>query len=493
MKGLLNLLRPSILFFLMMVLLLFTNGAFMTDSAKAQTLDLLRRKGNVLEGIQIKPLTYTAPAVRQVQIDDHARLYMLADDALPLVNLRLVFEGGTDSEEDAYGVTSALASYLKLGGAGNRSGEEVADALALLGASLDIRATDSTFIFQLSSLKDDFPAAMQILEDVLLRPQFDDAVLPVIKNSMRTSIQRRNDRPEQIAQRKLREVFFLPDRRGHSLQLADIDALDVERVRKAHHRLFARRNLHIALNGAYSQNTVDDISRLVRSMPAVIEPYSVYDRETSAKGIQKLRGKILLVKKDVSQAVVAIGTYLPAHNDRDFYSLQAGNYILGGGSFVSRLMQEVRAKRGLSYYSYSRNDFDARYGRFIAASGTRADRTAETLSVMLDVIGGMNRISEDELRLATDSIINSLVFEYDNPERLLAQQIRFRMHRLPEDYLSSFQDRMIRVTIDDVKRVFQKYVDPSQMWIVVVGPESLKNDLEKIRPVITIDPEESPL
>jgi predicted Zn-dependent peptidase len=310
---------------------------------------------------------------------------------------------------------------------------------------------------------------------------------------MRTSIQRRNDRPEQIAQRKLREVFFLPDRRGHSLQLADIDALDVERVRKAHHRLFARRNLHIALNGAYSQNTVDDISRLVRSMPAVIEPYSVYDRETSAKGIQKLRGKILLVKKDVSQAVVAIGTYLPAHNDRDFYSLQAGNYILGGGSFVSRLMQEVRAKRGLSYYSYSRNDFDARYGRFIAASGTRADRTAETLSVMLDVIGGMNRISEDELRLATDSIINSLVFEYDNPERLLAQQIRFRMHRLPEDYLSSFQDRMIRVTIDDVKRVFQKYVDPSQMWIVIVGPESLKNDLEKIRPVITIDPEESPL
>lgn len=479
--------------FRQMLLLFLITGAIMTNSAGAQTLDLLQRDGNVLEGMKIKPLSYTNPAVKTVQIDAHARLYMLADDTLPLINLRLVFEGGTSSEEKAFGVTSALASYMKLGGAGDRSGEEIADALATLGASLEIGASEDTFVVQLSALKGDFPAAMQILEDVLLRPRFDEAILPVIQSSMRTAIQRRNDRPETIAQRKLREVFFLPDRRGHSLQLADVDAIDVAAVRQAHATLFARRNLHVALNGDYPTELADAISKLVKAMPTVTKPYVVYDREPATKGIEKLRGKILLVKKDVSQAVVTIGTFIPAHNDADFYSLQAGNYILGGGSFVSRLMQEVRAKRGLAYYSYSRNDFDARFGRFVAASGTRADRTAETLSVMLEVIGGMDRVSNDELKLATDSIVNSLVFEYDNPGRLLAQEIRFRMHRLPENYLGKFQDHMNRVTTADVKRVFAKHVDPSQMWIVVVGPESLKADLEKIRPVVVIDPEESPL
>lgn len=465
----------------------------MINSSEAQTLDLLKRPGNVLEGIQIKPLSYTNPAIQTVQIDEHATLYMLSDDTLPLINLRLVFEGGTASEEKPFGVTSALASFLKLGGAGNRSGEEVADALAALGATLDINASDATFVIQLSALKDDFPAAMQILEDVLLRPRFDESVLPVIQSSMRTAIQRRNDRPETIAKRKLREVFFLPHRRGYSLQLSDIDAIDVPAVKRAYARLFERRNLHIALNGNYDDSIPEAISELVTAMPAVKDPYVVYEREQPVKGIEQLRGKILLVRKDVSQAVVTMGTYLPAHNDQDFYALQAGNYTLGGGSFVSRLMQEVRAKRGLAYYSYSRNDFDARFGRFIAASGTRSDRTAETLSVMLEVIASMDQITEDELTLATDSIINSLVFEYDNPARLLAQEIRFRMHRMPENYLGNFQKHMNRVTTTEVKEVFARHIDPDQMWIVVVGPESLKADLEKIRPVVVIDPEESPL
>lgn len=478
--------------FRQMIFLFFSIGAFMTNSAGAQTLDLLRRNGNVLEGMKIKPLSYKSPVVKTVQIDAWARLYMLADDTLPLINLRLVFEGGTSSEEK-FGVTSALAPYMKLGGAGDRSGEEIADALAMLGASFEINASEDTFVVQLSALKDDFPAAMHILEDVLLRPRFDESILPVVKSSLRTAIQRRNDRPETIAQRKLREVFFLPDRRGHSLQFSDIDAIDVAAVREAHTTLFARRNLHIALNGHYPPELIDVITKFVQAMPAVTRPYVVYDREVATEGIKKLRGKILLVKKDVSQAVVTIGTFIPAHNDADFYSLQAGNYILGGGSFVSRLMQEVRARRGLAYYSYSRNDFDARFGRFVAASGTRSDRTAETLSVMLEVIGGMDSVSNDELKIATESILNSLVFEYENPGRLLAQKIRFRMHRLPENYLDTFQDHMNRVTTADVKRVFAKYIDPSQMWIVVVGPESLKADLEKIRPVVIVDPEESPL
>lgn len=487
----------------------------MTMNTSGQTIDQLHRKGGVLDGVKIHPLDWKSPGIRTVAIDPSATLYVLKDETLPLVNLRLIFEGGSSSEGKQHGIKSALAQAMKLGGAAGRSGETIADELAGLGASLDIGSTEESFIISLSCLKGDFPAAMRILEDVLLRPDFRPEVLSVIQASMKTGVQRRNDRPESIAQRKLREVMLLPDLRGHSMTLEDIEHINLDAVRESHRELFARRTLHIALDGDIDSLTAPDATipagamapapgpagrpayedmllSLVQKMPAVTSPYRVFEAEKPAHGLTALRGKILLVNKDVSQAVVSVGTFLPQHNAEDFYGLQAGNYILGGGSFVSRLMQEVRAKRGLAYYSYSRNDFEARFGRFVASSGTRADRTAETLRVMLEVMEGMNHIPPDELKLAVDSIVNSLVFEYDNPGRVLGSEIRFRMHRMPTNYLEHFQQRLGQVRTTEVSDVFARNVHSKDLWIVVVGPSSLKQDLEKLRPVVVVEPEEVP-
>jgi len=462
----------------------------MTTTQGAQTLDVLNRQGNILDGIKIKPLTFTPPEVQPVTIDDAAQLYVLSDNSLPIVNLQLVFEGGSDAEKTDFGVTSALAAHLKLGGAGDRSGEQIAEELASLGASLEIAAASNSFVITLSSLSGDFEKAFQILEDVLLRPKFDESVLPVIQTSMKTVIQRRNDKPESIAQRKVLEVSYLPGRRGYSLTLNDIDNLNVGKIKNAYQSLFANRSLYIALSGQIPENTENQIRHLVKAMPKVSAPYRNYDQQQNQTGITDLQNKILLVNKNVSQAVVTLTTSLPAHNDADYYALQTENYILGGGSFVSRLMQEVRAKRGLAYYSYSRNTFESRFGRFTAASGTRADQAADTLTVMLEVINGMNSISNDELQLAKDSIINSLVFEYDNPSRFLSQKIRQKIHQMPADFEQQFANNINRLTKEQVQKVATKYIDTNKMWIIVVGPASLKSELEKIRPVVVVEPEE---
>lgn len=497
---------------------------FMTMNTSGQTLEQLHRKGGVLDGVQIRPMDWKSPGIRTVALDPSATLYALKDDTLPLVNLRLIFEGGSSSEGSQHGIKSALAQAMKLGGAAGRSGETIADELAALGATLDIGSSEESFVVSLSCLKADFPAAMRILEDVLLRPDFRPEVLSVIQASMKTGVQRRNDRPESIAQRKLREIMLLPDLRGHSITLEDVDRINLDAVREAHKSLFTRRTLHVALDGDIGEHAGGDpgghpggnadgspgqtaspvspgvlapeyealLRQLVEKMPPANSPYRVFDAERPAHGLTALRGKILLVKKDVSQAVVSVGTFLPQHNHDDFYGLQAGNYILGGGSFVSRLMQEVRAKRGLAYYSYSRNDFEARFGRFVASSGTRSDRAAETLRVMLQVMDGMDGIPPDELKLAVDSIVNSLVFEYDNPGRVLASEIRFRMHHMPPNYLEHFQKRIAHVKPSDVSDVFARNVHTKDLWIVVVGPASLQAELEKLRPVVAVEPEEVP-
>ncbi|MDH5656360.1 MAG: insulinase family protein, partial [Spirochaetia bacterium] len=190
--------------------------------------------------------------------------------------------------------------------------------------------------------------------------------------------------------------------------------------------------------------------------------------------------------------VIFTGTYVPPHNSPDFYALQAGNYILGGGSFNSRLMREIRTIRGLAYYAYSRNIFQKKTGYFASGAGTRIDKVSESLSLMLEIIGGMKApVKEQELDLARESIINSLVFQFDNPEDILDNEIRFINHGMPENYLKMFPEKINALSREQISKAFQKHIKTDSMHIAVAGPASLKAELETIRPVIVIKPEDT--
>ena len=451
--------------------------------------------GNILTGVRIPPLRFRRPEIKENLLSSGVRLFSLNDPELPMVTLELQFRGGLDSEPVAdAGILDASLELLKIGGAGDKSGEEIARALSSMGVRLSFDSSYEYWSISLTSLRRDFDAAFAVLRDILLKPRLNPEKLEVIKTSLRASLRRRNDRPGNIARRKMREILYPGRRRGYFLKEKNIRRLSVERVRSELKRRLTGAKITAALSGDIENlDVAGRLNGLIAKFPRGRSPLRAESPRPRLYELnERARGNIVLVAHPTVQSVITIGAYLPPHNHRDFFALQMSNYILGGGSFNSRLMREVRVKRGLAYYAYSYNGFFGRDGRFVASSATRVRTTAAALRVMLEVIQGMDEgVSAGELKLARDSILNALVFQFSNPAAILLSELRFRRHNLSPDYMKRFPNK-IRSLKKEAVRDVARYRNAKNLFIVVVGPRSLEESLKKIRPVVVIKPDDPP-
>lgn len=445
----------------------------------------------LLKGIRIKELEFSPPKVDRAVFGKDTQLFLLPVTDLPMIDLRLYFAGGTNAEPIARaGSLAAMTRMLEIGGAGSRDGEAFQQALAALGTRLDIAKADEYWSISLRSLPSEFSRSVDLLEDLLLRARFPENELKVIQNAMLTGIKQRNNQPATIAARKLGEILYAGHRRGYSLQESDIRRLSIQELKENLERRLTTSSMQVSLTGQFETVDRERVERLLSLLPRTAPPKLNRLADAADPFEQsKYHGKILLVKKDAVQSAIVAGTLLPAHRHPDFYALQLCNQVLGGGSFNSRLMREIRVKRGLAYYAYSYNQFGAQAGSFVTSSATRLPTTAQTLNLMLQEVRGMQKdVTANELHLARESIINSLVFQFVNPTSYLDSEVRFHRHSMPADYLKNFPTKIRAVKPADVSRVAMR-IDPSNLFIVVAGPESLRSDLEKIRPVIVVEPE----
>ncbi|MEQ8349858.1 MAG: pitrilysin family protein [Leptospiraceae bacterium] len=447
---------------------------------------------SVLSGIKIPTLNFTPPPVDSRELTPYATLYRLHNDTLPVVRLRIIIEGGEDLESiKEAGNLDAMAALLETSGAGKLSAEDMANQLALLGASIGTSVSDQSWEISLSAMRDDFPRALDLLVLLLSEPDFDESSLSTVKNQMITSIRSRTDDPSTIGFLKLSAVMFPDTRRGYAIQEKDVARISLESARSTYDNRLKRARYHIALDGDFQGLNVEKkLVDLLRKLPVPEKPLSVLPDNgfKAPEDKNPYRGKIVHVTGDYPQSLLIVASPTVAHNSKDFYTLQLGNHILGGGSFTSRLMQEIRVKRGLAYYAYSFNRSKASEGYLAAVSATRSQRAGETLGLMLQMIEGMkSNVDSGDVAEARTAILNSLVFLYDNPSEILGDHIRFRIDQMPENYLNQFPERIKAVDSTDIKNAFQKYMDRDDLFIVVVGPESLAKDLRNIAPVITME------
>lgn len=465
-----------------------------------------RERATILEGLALDPIRFNPPAVESTDLTGGARLFSASDDTLPYVSLNFYFVGGTQAEllnarpgtppGGGPGSLQAALALLETGGGGNRTGDEIAEMLAAMGAKLEFESGYEYWSAKLTILKKDFPGGLKLVEDILLRPRLPVDRLGIIQNGMLAAIDRRNDDPGRIAARKMNELLFAGFRRGYSLQPADVRSLNISTIRAEINRRLRPGGLYVAASGDIAGLDLQaKLNRLIDQFPSA-DSITAIERETIVQDaalkarLEQLRGRILLVDKPAAQAVINISGFLPGRNHGDMYALQTGNYILGGGSFNSRLTREIRVRRGLAYYAYSYNDFDATMGRFAAGSGTRTFLAHKTLALMLETIEGMQtNVAKTDLNLAKDAILNSLAFQFDSPEDAVFHAFRNQLHGMPENYLENFPGRVRALGAADLSATARKYLQISDLFIVIAGPAALKEKLEEIRPVVVITPE----
>jgi zinc protease len=400
-----------------------------------------------------------------------ARVYFVRSDNLPMVDVSVEFPAGSGRDTSSRSGLAALTLRLLRGGTDELSEEEVSRSLAAVGANLGQVFDFDRSGLSLRSLSDDahLTPALVVLADVLQRPSFPSEALEREKARVLAGIQETDAKPAGIASRTFVRLVY----REHPYGLrASGEAGSVTRLTRAdladfHARFFNRRDAVVAIMGDVTRSRAEAIAeQLTRGLPEAREalpplpPVAPLDSASSR-----------YIAHGSAQAHIFLGAPGMTRSDPDYIPLWVGNYMLGGSGFGSRLTEELREKRGLTYSVYSSFSPYEQAGVFQIGLQTRSDQASEALEAVRETLGRF--IAEgpaaQELERAKQSLVGGFPLRIDSNRKIHEYLGVIGFYRLPLDYLDRFPARIQAVTADEIRDAFQRRVHPDRMVTVVVG------------------------
>jgi zinc protease len=406
---------------------------------------------------------------KRIVLDNGAIIFLQEDHELPFidgfVNIR---GGGRDVPVAKTGLIDLYGEAWRTSGTAKISGDAMDDLLESKAAKVETGGdTDSTSV-SWSCLKTDFDTVFGLTMDLLLHPKFDPAKLDLAKQQMATGIVRRNDDASEIASREAAKlVYGATSPYGRTPELAQVMSVTLADLEQFHNRTVMPNGMIIGVTGDFDSAAMEQKLRaafgnLKKGTPL---PPAKEDFPGPTPGIYSVD------KNDVNQSniwIVGLGT---ERSNPDYYALSIMNQIFSGG-FGSRLFQNVRTKMGLAYSVGGA--YGASYdhpGMFYTVAATKSVSTVDATKAMLGQIDDLKTkpFTEDELKRAKDEVLNSFIFRYDTPEKVLNERVALEFYGYPADFLEKYRAAVEKVTTADLERVARKYVDRSKLAVLVVG------------------------
>lgn len=415
---------------------------------------------------------------------------LLAEDhELPLVRATVMVRTGSRLEAAEHaGLADLLGATLRTGGTRSQTGDQIDDFLDGKGASIETSIDENQGTASLFALKEDFPAVLQVLGEMLRYPVFDPAKIAVAKTSAKSDIARQNDDPQDILFRELGEIVYGEDSPYvRQPTYATLDSIEQGDLVAFHREYFQPNRLIVGLVGDFKRDEAlalleKTFGDWTSSLPAG-DP-NMFSTPPSAPGIY------FIEKNDVTQSSIAMGDLGITRRSPDYFAVELMNQVLSG-AFTSRLFAEIRTRLGLAYTVFGSvgADFD-KPGLTLMFTSTKAETTGAAIDALLREARRMTTEppSEEEVAKARRSILSSFIFKVDTPQKVLAQQLSYEHHGYPLDWLDIYRRRIETVTTQEVQQAAAKYLVPERFAIVVVGPKDGRDtDLTQYGPVKPID------
>ncbi|MEO6924518.1 MAG: pitrilysin family protein [Bryocella sp.] len=412
---------------------------------------------------------FEPPQPVHVTLPNGVQLFLQEDHELPFIDGFIRIRGGArDEPADKVGLVSLYGRSWRTSGTATHPGDKLDDELAAKAAAIETSGSQASTSIQWSGFASDFDSIFATAVDLLEHPVFSEAKLDLAKRSMSSSILRRNDDASGIADREAIQIAYgKTNPYGRQAQLATVSAVTLADLNAWHAKTVDGAGLIVGVIGDFDTHAMEAKLRAAfESLPrgtAMVEPAVTF--------AEPIPGIYYVNKSDVDQSnIIMVGLGTEQRNP-DFYALSVMNTIFSGG-FSSRVVQNVRTKLGLAYDVGGR--FGAAYdhpGIFAVELGTRS---ASTVAATKATLAEVTRLRTDpptpeEMRIAKDQLLNSFIFRYDTPEKILAEQVTLAVYGYPADFLERYRVGVEKVTSADVSRVAQKYIQPSKLAIVVVG------------------------
>lgn len=424
----------------------------------------------------------------RITLKNGMTIFLQEDHELPFINGFIMIRGGSrDEPAEKAGLTDLYAEAWRTSGTASMTGDRMDDILEAKAAKIETSSDTESTTLTWSCFQQDFDQVFGMTTDLLLHPEFRANKLALAKQQEDTGIIRRNDDPDQIAVREAEILAYgknspyvrVPEfDTVHAVTLADLTAW--------HSRTVTPNNMILGISGDF--NTTEMEAKLRAAFEPLPHGAGFVTVTTTFPG--PTPGVYLAQKSDVNQSnvwIVGIGT---ERNNPDYYALSVMNTIFSGG-FGSRLFQDVRTRLGLAYSIYGA--YGASYdhpGLFYVAAATKSASTVAATQAMLEQIRDLKTIppTQTELSNAKDEVLNSWIFRFDSPEKILRQQATLAFFGYPPDFIEKYRDEVEKVTAADVTRVANQYIHPSTLAILVVGnAEQFGTPLSTLGPVKTLD------
>ena len=466
---------------LVLCLIVLALAAGQTPAARGQASDV--------QQIKIPPLPAFHPQEpKRVQLPNGMVFFLQEDHELPLIDGTARIRGGSrDEPANKTGMLDLYGEVWRTGGTKTQTGDELDDYLEVRAAKVETTSNADSTSISWSCLKGDFDDVFKVFADLLQNPEFRDDKVDLARQEADDAISRRNDDVGQIAARESTMLAYGAKnpyaRQPEYSTVAAVTRQDLVDWHKSH--VFPN-NLILGIVGDF------DSAAMEAKLRAAFAGWPK-GPQVKASDIQfqpAKAGYYAIEKSDVNQSNIRMVELGIRRDNPDYYATQVFNEAFSGG-FASRLVANIRTIKGLAYSVGGGigTSFD-HPGILRIAMGTKSESTVEAIQALYEQIDDLSKkpISDEESKRAKDAILNSFVFNFDSPEKVLRERMAYEFYGYPADFLERFQAGVEKVTTADVARVAAKYLHKNQLAVLVVGNTAqFDKPLSSLGPVTKVD------
>jgi zinc protease len=405
-----------------------------------------------------------------------AKVYLIESPAIPMLDVQIQVDGGSRRDPAAQVGLASVTAGLLSGGVAASDGQaaldenQLSEAWVDLGAEFGAGASADRFSVSLRTLTqpDLLQGAVGLAARQLAAPAWPEKVWVRDRERMLASLKEAETQPGTLAGRTFGQAVYGNHPYGYEVTAKTLSAITVADMQRFYRQHVSACRAQVSLVGAVDRAQAD---RIVGQLMAALKPNGCEPLSEVGQVAPLTAGVDKRLPFAAAQAQVLIGQPGMRRDDPDHFAAFVGNYILGGGGFVSRLTNEVREKRGLSYSVYSGFSPGLHAGAFQIGLATRPDQAAEAVKVAQDVLRQFvaEGPTEAELQAAKEYLVNSFALRIDSNRKLIGNLANMAWHGLPLDYLDTWTERVKAVSVADIQRTFQRVLQPDRMVTVVIG------------------------
>lgn len=403
------------------------------------------------------------------QTENGARVYFVRAAELPMVNVQVVFDAGSARDGDRHGL-GMLTNGLLAEGAGGLDANEISKRFEAVGAEFSNSSHRDMSVLSLRSLTDPklLEPALGTFARVLGQPDFPEKAIARERNNMLVALQGEEQSPRDIAERAFYAAVYgshpyagMPT--GDRESIARIKSQDIV----AHYgQYYVARNAVVAIVGDLDRAGAQ---RLAKRITSDLRPGKAAPELPAVEPLEQAR--LVAIEHPSTQTHVLMGQPGIRRDDPGYFPLYVGNHVLGGSGLVSRISEEVREKRGLSYSAYSYFVPMTRKGPYVLGLQSGNDTAAQALTVLGETL--QTFVAEgptaEELAASKKNITGGFPLRIDSNSDIVQNLAVIGFYQLPLDYLDTFSAKVEAVSIADIRDAFQQRVDPQRMVTVTVG------------------------